>query len=145
MNLVRLYIGIVYENDKRIGFSHVLERLDDELLDSGRCIIKKQSVENLIANILKRTLMRNEDNPTHVGIYSDNEFVILYIKRLIGNKHYDNNRQLKYQPRGSIFKKIRESGVRIMLFDEPKAEAFSVVQNNAIFALQEEKNSRDKD
>jgi len=108
MNAVKLYVGIVYENDKKIGFSYQCQALNGEKLFSDNFVVKKQGLENLFANIIKKILRQSHNNePLYIGVYSDYQDIVTYMHRLIEDKHYNHVRQLKYQPRGQLFKILR--------------------------------------
>lgn len=145
MKLARLYIGVKYENDKKIGFSYIAEELNGEIHSTDHRVIKRQSLENIIAGILKKILGKQEESDiSHIGIYADNELVVKYVQRLIEDRHYDNIVRLKYQPRGTIFKKLRDNGVKLILSTTPKSEIFDIVNNNAIYILKEWRDANER-
>jgi hypothetical protein len=138
MNAVKLYIGIVYENDKRIAFSYQTQTLAGELISSANIVVKKQGLENFVATLIKRILMGSDKKETiHIGIYANYPDVIAYINKLIENKNYDHIRQLRYQPRGSLFKLIRTYRVKFLLSTSPKSEVFEMLQQDAANLLKE--------
>lgn len=114
--------------------------MNGDLLEANYRVIRKKSIENIIASIINGILKKNKKHKlSHIAIYSDNMLVLEFINKIIDDRNHDGNRKVRYHPRGVVFRNIKRYGVRIMLFGEPQGESFTIVQNNAIFALREEK------
>ena len=95
-------------------------------------MIKKQGLENLIANIIKRILEQgDENNMLYIGIYTDYWDAITYINRLIDGRNYDNVTQLRYQPRGRLFKVLKKYKVKFILSTTPKSQVYEVMKQSA--------------
>ena len=132
MNAVKVYMGIIYEDDKKIALSYQSEFLSGEVISSDNFVIKKQGLENLIANIIKRILEQSDkNNMVYIGIYTDYWDAIRYINRLIDGRNYDNVTQLRYQPRGRLFKVLKKYKVKFILSTTPKSQVYEVVKQSA--------------
>jgi len=138
VNAVKVYMGIIYEDDKKIAVSYQSEFLSGEVISSDNFVIKKQGLENLIANIIKRILEQSDkDNIVYIGIYTDYWDAITYINRLVDNKNYDHLKQLRYQPRGRLFKLLKKYKVKFILSISPKSEVYECMKQNALTSLEE--------
>ena len=125
-------MGIIYEDDKKIALSYQSEFLSGEVISSDNFVIKKQGLENLIANIIKRILEQSDkNNMVYIGIYTDYWDAIRYINRLIDGRNYDNVTQLRYQPRGRLFKVLKKYKVKFILSTTPKSQVYEVMKQSA--------------
>ena len=138
MNAIQIYIGIVYENKKRIAFSYQVQSLSGTIISSENRIIKQQGLENFTAHIIKQTLEESsKDDPLHIGIYTDYPDIIDYINRLIDHRDYDHVKRIKYQPSGKLFKILKNYTIKFIIITSPKSEVFALVKQRAMDLIDE--------
>ena len=138
MNAIQIYIGIVYENKKRIAFSYQVQLLSGNIISSENRVIKQQGLENFTAHIIKKTLEESsKDDLLHIGIYTDYPDIIDYISRVIDHRDYDHVKQIKYQPRGKLFKILKNYTVKFIIIASPKSEVFTLVKRRAMDLIDE--------
>jgi len=95
-------------------------------------------LENFTAHIIKQTLEESsKDDPLYIGIYTDYLDIIDYIKRLIDNRDYDHVKRIKYQPRGKLFKILKNYTVNFIIIASPKSEVFTLVKQQAMDLIDE--------
>jgi len=138
MNAIQIYIGIVYENKKRIAFSYQVQSLSGTIVSSEDRVIKQQGLENFTAHIINQTLdVSDKNEPLHLGIYTDYLDIIDYINRLIDNRDYDHVKRIMYQPRGKLFKILKNYTVKFIIIASPKSEVFTLVKRRAMDLIDE--------
>ena len=133
MIIIQIYIGIVYENEKKIAFSYQTQSLNGNIISSEDRIIKQQGLENFTSYIIKKTLEENNKYKNqYIGIYTDCHNIVNYINRLINNCNYEHIKQIKYQPKGKLFKLLKNYNVKFIICTSPRSEIFTLVKQRAI-------------